>query len=137
MDWVLSCTEPKRVCWGPQYPASLVKFPSTSAGSSRPHAGATPVVPRARAGRPPPDSYWLDDPAMIKAIAREPTSSYESTSSPRQLRVINITSDVPRECRVNSDQLRPVFKQRIALTTSLGQARGDSAAHFVQPPANI
>jgi hypothetical protein len=32
-------------------------------------------------GRPPPDSHWLDDPAMIKAIAREPTSSYESTSS--------------------------------------------------------
>jgi hypothetical protein len=70
MDWVLSCTEPKRVCWGPQYTASLVKFPSTSAGSFRPHAGATPVVPRARAGRPPPDSYWLDDPAMIEAIAR-------------------------------------------------------------------
>src|SRR5580704_3403935 len=40
MDRVLSCTEPKRVCWGPQYTASLVKFPSTSAGSSRPHAGA-------------------------------------------------------------------------------------------------
>jgi hypothetical protein len=27
---------------------------------------------------------------------------------PQQLRVITITSDVPRECRVNSDPLRPV-----------------------------
>src|ERR1700720_4115996 len=65
MDWVLSCTEPKRVCWGPQYTASLVKFPSTSAGSSRPHAGATPVVPRARAGRP---GSIVDDGALVQAL---------------------------------------------------------------------
>src|SRR5580704_10033379 len=130
MDWVLSCTEPKRVCWGPQYTASLVKFPSTSAGSSRPHAGATPVVPRARS---PPASARL-------ALARRSGNDQGDRARahvilrvdqfPQQLRVINITSDVPRECRVNSDPLRPVFKQRIALTTSLGQARGDSAAHF-------
>src|ERR1700730_13087493 len=105
MDWVLSCTEPKRVCWGPQYTASLVKFPSTSAGSSRPHAGATPVVPRARAGRPPPVSHLArrsgddqGDRARAHVILRV-------DQFPQQLRVIDITSDVPRECRVNSDPL--------------------------------
>jgi hypothetical protein len=94
------------------------------------------VVSSSQAGWLPRDSYWLDDPATIMAIAREPTSSYESTSSSRQLRVLNITSDIPRELSSNSDPLRQV-KRRIALTTSLGQARGDSAAHFVQPPADI
>src|SRR5260370_7288987 len=98
MDWVLSCTEPKRVCWGPQYTASLVKFSSTSAGPSRPHAGATPVGPRARTGRSPPDSYWLDDPAMIKALAREPPPSYEPTISPHQFPLINTTPITPRNC---------------------------------------
>ena len=42
-------------------------------------------------GRPPPDSYWLDDSAMIKAIAREPTST--RTASPAKRAADGVVGD--------------------------------------------
>ena len=70
MDWVLSCTNPNGFAGVRSTPHRLLNFLQRASGRLDRMLAQTPVVPRARAGRPPPDSYWLDDPAMIEAIAR-------------------------------------------------------------------